>query len=456
MMTPVQPFNTQPLACVLRHRPFFFSHLNKRESCFVTQNNASSHVPNFANQTWSIQHSVYVQGESVMFFSKRIFPTLAIASLLLAGTSFGHSVYSDPKPEQDKDLVADAEQHSHIDLAICLDTSNSMDGLIDSAKMQLWTIVNTLDKADPKPNLRIALLAYGNESYGSENGWVRTYLDFTEDLEVVYDKLFQLETNGGTEYVSRVTRAAMMQNWSKDNDKVLQMIFVAGNESAKQDTQYPLHQIMKQATEHGIYVNTIYCGNPTDEDMTSWELAAALASGKCTSINPDKQIVYKTPYDADLAKLSEKLDSTYIYYGSEQERRRASGNNNNNNNNALSMNSQVAAERAVSKSSAIYSSKNWDIVELYETDQEEALNLQEERLPEELKGKSKEEIEIEIKKASDERDKIKAQITELNQKRLADIDRQKAAGEQNVPSFEAAIVAALKTQAAEKGIIISE
>jgi hypothetical protein len=38
-----------------------------------------------------------------------------------------------------------------VDLCICLDTSNSMDGLIDSAKAKLWAIVNELATARPRP-----------------------------------------------------------------------------------------------------------------------------------------------------------------------------------------------------------------------------------------------------------------------------------------------------------------
>ena len=39
-----------------------------------------------------------------------------------------------------------------VELAICLDTSGSMDGLINSARQKLWTIVNDLAKAEPTPH----------------------------------------------------------------------------------------------------------------------------------------------------------------------------------------------------------------------------------------------------------------------------------------------------------------
>ena len=52
-----------------------------------------------------------------------------------------------------------------VDVVICLDVSNSMDGLIASAKIKLWDIVNDLAKVKPTPDLRVALYSYGNDGY---------------------------------------------------------------------------------------------------------------------------------------------------------------------------------------------------------------------------------------------------------------------------------------------------
>ena len=47
-----------------------------------------------------------------------------------------------------------------IDLVLCLDVSGSMDGLIDSAKLRLWDIVNETGphQADPEPPRRAVQL----------------------------------------------------------------------------------------------------------------------------------------------------------------------------------------------------------------------------------------------------------------------------------------------------------
>ena len=65
-----------------------------------------------------------------------------------------------------------------IDVVIALDVSGSMDGLIDSAKQRLWDIVSELGRAQPQPELRMAILSYGNPEYGSASGFVRVDLPF--------------------------------------------------------------------------------------------------------------------------------------------------------------------------------------------------------------------------------------------------------------------------------------
>src|SRR5438128_308814 len=70
-----------------------------------------------------------------------------------------------------------------IQLALLLDTSNSMDGLIDQARSQLWTVVNHMaktKKAGQTPTLQVALYEYGNDALDPKSGWVRQVLPFTE------------------------------------------------------------------------------------------------------------------------------------------------------------------------------------------------------------------------------------------------------------------------------------
>src|SRR5210317_1224350 len=118
----------------------------------------------------------------------------------------------------------------YIKVALLLDTSNSMDGLIDQAKAQLWDIVNELSYAKcgtQKPNLQIALYEYGNDNLNSREGYIRQILAFSEDLDDISKELFSLTTNGGEEYCGEVIQTSLNQlNWGKNPDD-LKLIFIA-------------------------------------------------------------------------------------------------------------------------------------------------------------------------------------------------------------------------------------
>ena len=81
-----------------------------------------------------------------------------------------------------------------------------MRGLIDSARIKIWDIVNDLAKAKPTPYLRVALYTYGGSGpdYPAQAGWVRKELDLTTDLDELYKALNAPKRAGSTEYVARV------------------------------------------------------------------------------------------------------------------------------------------------------------------------------------------------------------------------------------------------------------
>src|SRR5947199_201741 len=90
-------------------------------------------------------------------------------------------------------------QPPSIQIALLLDTSNSMDGLIGQAKTQLWSVVNEFIKAKhhgKPPRMEVALFEYGNNRLDPREGFVRLVLPLTDDLDKVSEELFALTTNG--------------------------------------------------------------------------------------------------------------------------------------------------------------------------------------------------------------------------------------------------------------------
>ncbi|MFW6066654.1 MAG: vWA domain-containing protein, partial [Planctomycetota bacterium] len=288
---------------------------------------------------------------------------LIFAAAVLAATLI--PVGAAEEPASPAETTAAEQQPRHVDIAICLDTSGSMSGLIDSAKQKLWAIVNELAAARPRPVLRVALYHYGNTSLDAETGWVQQLSPLTDDLDKVYGELFKLSTNGGTELVARVVRSATQElEWS-DDPNALRIIVVAGNEPATQDTEYKLQDICHAAAAKGIIINTIHCGDAETGRQTGWADAARWADGKYAAIDQNGgTVTVQSPYDKQLAELSAKLNETYVAYGAAGEGRRE--NQVAQDANAASVNAPAAAERAAAKAGALYRNDFWDLVDASE------------------------------------------------------------------------------------------
>ncbi|MFS4470823.1 VWA domain-containing protein [Chryseobacterium sp. T20] len=310
-----------------------------------------------------------------------------------------------------------------IQVALLLDTSNSMDGLIDQAKSRLWNIVNTLTtlKYNGKaPEIEIALYEYGNDGIRDEN-YIRQVTPLTQDLDLVSEKLFALRTNGGSEYCGAVIRDASANlNWD-GNEKSMKLIYIAGNEAFDQG-KINYKDVVSKAKSKNIYTNTIFCGSREEGIQTFWQNGASLGGGKYFNIDSDRKVLYiETPYDIRISECNAKLNDTYIYYGnhgSEYQLKQITQDKN-----AEAQSASNLVERAVAKSKKnAYKNDHWDLVDKAEKDAGFIANVKESELPAELKGKSKEEIQKTIAAKSAARDKIQKEIEELSKKRQTYID----------------------------------
>ncbi len=335
-----------------------------------------------------------------------------------------------------------------IKVALLLDTSNSMDGLIDQAKAQLWEIVNELSYAkcgSGKPNLQIALYEYGNDRLNGDEGYIRQVLSFSDDLDEISKELFSLTTNGGSEYCGQVIQTSLNQlNWGKNPDD-LKLIFIAGNEPFTQG-RVNYKDATTNAKEKDITVNTIFCGDYNQGVSTYWQDGAAQTQGDYMAINHNKATVHiASPYDDQILQLNIKLNNTYVAYGSygfTKKEMQAQQDTN-----ASGYGKANAVGRTVSKSSHLYKNSKWDLVDAVEAEEVVIEDMEKATLPEELKDKNTAEIKAYISKKQEERNAIKAQIQELNQKRKAYIANKKA---ENTNGLENAMTKAIKTQAKRK------
>jgi len=316
-------------------------------------------------------------------------------------------------------VVAPANSQT-IMLALLLDTSNSMDGLIDQAKSQLWKIVNEVAAAKTgdgkQPNIKIALYEYGNERLSSDEGFIRQVSPLTEDLDVISEKLFSLSTKGGNEFCGQVIKTALNQlAWSASNAD-LKMIFVAGNEPFTLGS-VSYEQACSAAKERGVMVNTIYCGDFNDGIAWDWKRGAELTGGAFMSIEQNSKTVYvPSPYDGQIAALNDKLNATYVYYGASGEYKKEQQIIQDKN--AASYGSANIAERSFCKSSHAYKNSSWDLVDAAKDNEKIIAETKSDDLPTVMRTMSIEQRKVYIKKKSDERTKIQAEIQSLNTQRL--------------------------------------
>lgn len=337
-----------------------------------------------------------------------------------------------------------------IKVALLLDTSNSMDGLINQAKTQLWEIVNELSYAKygiQKPNLEIALYEYGNSNLSSREGYIRQVLEFSSDLDEVSEKLFSLKTNGGNEFCGQVIQTSLNElSWGK-NKNDLRLLFIAGNEPFTQG-KVNYKDAVANAKEKDVVVNTIFCGNYNNGISGMWKDGALLGGGDYITINQDKQIVHiATPYDNQIIILNKKLNKTYIYYGDKG--REKYNNQTMQDSNAASLDEVVVVKRAVSKSSRLYKNSTWDLVDAEEKEEVNYAKIEKQKLPKDLQGKTSKEIKSYVKEQAKNRKEIQAKIQELDKKRRAYVAKQQQQDNKN-NELEKVLITAIKKQAKKK------
>jgi hypothetical protein len=372
-----------------------------------------------------------------------------ITKISLLGTALAAWL---PNPSTPPLRAAEAseEQRPLVEIALLLDTSNSMDGLIDQAKSQLWKVVNEFIKArqnGKQPEVHVALFEYGKSSLPASEGYIRLIQPLTHDLDKVSEELFALKTNGGDEYCGWVIREAVTRlSWSSSPD-VYRAIFIAGNEPFTQG-RVPYAESCKAAIAKGIIVNTIHCGNEAEGVNTKWKDGAILADGKYMFIDQNQAVVhFAAPQDAEIARLSTELNKTYLPYGASgneaAERQVAQDAN------ALSMAaSGSVVNRAVTKSSANYRNDGWDLVDAVNNGRLKLSDVKNEELPAEMQKMTASERAAFVEAKLKERTEIQVKIQALNDARNKYVAEQmKTSATAGANTLDAAMLSAVREQA---------
>ncbi len=377
---------------------------------------------------------------------KRYAFTLFVTILLLTG--------QDASPKSQTVTSPAPQSQAIIDVAFCLDTTGSMSGLLEGAKTKIWSIVNTISTAKPRPVLRIALVGYRD----LQDTYVTRVYDFTTNLETMYGHLREFHADGGgdtPEHVNQALHESVNRlSWSK-NPASLKIVYLVGDAPPHLDYQDGLDykKIARRAASTGIIINTIQCGNlPNTQQI--WQEIARTAEGKYAAIDQTGGMVnIHSPYDAELARLSGELNKTYVAYGktgradmaaqSEHDKEAAAA-------------PTAAAERASSKASLLYNNASWDLVDAIKEDARKLDDVAPEELPAELKGLSRDQQKLYLKKKETERTNLQLQIQNLAKKRQSFVENEKKKTGASKDAFDAQVLSTLKEQGKNKNISFAD
>jgi Mg-chelatase subunit ChlD len=365
----------------------------------------------------------------------RILPLLIIPAIFLLNSAAGNDNTSTSGPR--------------IEVCFVLDTTGSMGGLIEGAKMKIWSIANQMVSAKPAPQLKIALLGYRDRG---DEYIVRRY-DLSEDIDAVYANLQKFQAGGGGDTPESVNQAldeaVNRIGWSPDRS-VLKIVFLVGDSPPHMDYQ---DDVKYQATcaaavKKDLIINTVQCG-ANSETTRFWQEIAGLAEGKSVAISQsgDMQVV-STPMDRELADLNVAMGRTLTPYGAAPSQKTV-------------LAKQAAAEMAPPSAAADRLAYNastgravqggGDLVEDLKAKRIALTDIKKEELPVEMQGMTTEQKEAFLKAKEAERQKLQVRIAELLKLRQNYIQEQmrKQAG---AGGFDAQVRALVTEQARKKGI----
>ncbi len=376
---------------------------------------------------------------------------LLISTLILSAIIFGltYTITASQNSADNTTPLDHGDGEDAIRVALLLDTSGSMSGLIEQAKSQLWSILNELNAYEVKgetPKILISLYEYGHDSYGSRNDYMQQILPFTTDMDLVSDKLFKFHTDGSEEYCGQVVYNSITDlNWGNNSDD-LRLIYLAGNESIHQG-RTSIAYACSEARERDISVSTIFCGDKYSGIKLGWKQGADLCDGEYLYIDHNHETTYyNSPYDDDIQRLSNDLNKTFIPMG--KKGKIAYENQARQDDNAVQYSTANAVSRANYKISENYRSGSWDLVDAYQSDKK--VIKEKSKLPTEYNNLTEEEIESKIEEKMAERQAIKDQISDLNKKREEHISEQKKSDKAEPSDLQQSILKSVEKVAKKK------
>lgn len=383
---------------------------------------------------------------------RRLLLTLSLA--LVAGVAAAASERSPEKPLAHAAVVAPIAQApaavvmavppsqdpeaAWVELVFVLDTTGSMGGLLAGAKDTIWALVNDFASQQPRPHVRVGLVAYRDR--GDE--YVTRTTDLTDDLDAIYMDLSALVAAGGgdtPESVGAALRAAVDDMaWTRDRSRVYRAVYLVGDAPDKGygGEESPV-ALAGRAQASGLHVSAIQCGahGPT---ATEFARIASAGSGAFTAVAQNGAVDrVETPVDGRLEELERRLAATTLAYGSDGDKAAVQAKIDASSGSSRAV--KAARLSVLSKTSGGSVTGEGDLVAAVARGKVSLAALPSEALPESLKGLSVDEQQAQVAQRIDERALIQEEIDQLVAERDAwlETERKKPAAK---PSYDRTVV----------------
>lgn len=358
----------------------------------------------------------------------------------------------EPKPEQRPPKVMTSAAKPQVDVVFVLDTTGSMNAMLEGAKRKIWEIARYIAQGQPAPDLRIGLVAY--RDVGDE--YVTKFFDLTDDLDGVYQNLVSFHAGGGgdsPEHVAQALHEALNKSSWSSRQSALKLIYLVGDAPPHTDYNdgYNFRALAQQAGERGIAVNTIRCGQ-SEDTRVAWLEIANRSGGEFNTIEQSGGMAHvSTPYDDELARLNRALTETALHYGS-AERRAASAAKSATN---LAAPAAAQAERAgwygiQSARGKAAATSAGDLLADVADKRVDLKNMNKDELPEGMQAMTDEERTQHLEKRKQQRQGILEQINALSSKRDGYL---RTAAPKPTTGFDGRFRATLKKQAAKVDLL---
>jgi len=215
---------------------------------------------------------------------------------------------------------SDSEDIPRIDVVFVIDSTGSMGDEIREVKMHIKNIIEELQNATPKPDMRVGFVAYRDYA-DQEYEYVFKIYILTDDIDLALKNLEEIEANGGGDYEEVVTigldKAINDMNWRDlgdegpkyddeqnpifSNSTLRRMIFLIGDAPPRTDSFIDVSGIevnpmdykenIKDAKKERIVICTISGSGMSSEGVSIWKEIAEETFGEYEPLTYERQLL---------------------------------------------------------------------------------------------------------------------------------------------------------------------